>query len=1302
LWGLVTSQVTGAAEGPAKPLVVGSEQDFPPLALGQTDETAGGFTVELWKAVAQEQGLSHTLRVRPFAQLLQEFKAGEIDVLINLAQSDARREFADFTVPHVIIHGAVFVRREESQIRSEADLAGKRVIVINADLAHDYAVGRGWARQLVPVATAEEGFKLLAAGQHDALLMSKLVGLRTLAQARIKGIRVLPEQAGFHQKFSFAVRKGEAALLARLNEGLAVSKSSGRYDALYEQWLGVYDPKLLTLWDVFKIGVPLLAGLVAWQAYFLHRSRLNRQRRAAAAALQRSQEHLEAIINSVAGIVWEADAATFRFTFVSPQAERLLGYPVSQWLTELRFWTSHLHPDDREEVVRHCIKCTREQRNHELEYRMHAADGRVVWLRDFVTVVVEQDRVVKLRGIMVDITDQKRTESALRESEHKFGTLVRNNPAAIAIFTLAEGRILEANESYCRLLGYSREELIGRTTIELGLNADPAERERNVATLRREGRLQNIEASFRHRSGALRRVIIASELVELGGQPVILGIAQDITERQQAEEELRRRQQQLDALIGNLPGFVYRCRNDRDWTLEFVSRGILEITGHPPERFLRGELHFGGLIHPDDAERVWSEVQQGVRERRRYQLEYRIRRGDGSEAWVWEQGAGVHDADGQLLALEGIVTDATVRIQAEQRLRQLSSAVEQTDDSVLIANREGVIEYVNAGFEKMTGYLAAEAVGQTPRLLKSDQQPPAFFEQLWQTITAGRPFRAEFVNRCKDGTTYHEEKVITPLRNARGEITHYVSVGRDISRRKLVEAALEESRQTVERAQQIGHVGSWVSDPGPQGALAWSAEACRIFGFAPGEFDGRVETFFALVHPEDRDVVARASRAALAGTRKYDLEHRIVRRDGQVRWVHEQADVERDAAGQPVRMVGVVQDITERRQLEEQLRHAQRMDAMGQLAGGVAHDFNNLLSSILGNTELATLYPPGSREAGESLEAVLAASRRARDLVRQILAFSRRQEQQREPMQLHQVVREALDLMRASVPASVEFRSNVAVVPSVLADASEMHQVVMNLCTNAWHALPGGAGVIQVELAEAEVGEALARLQPDLRPGRYVRLTVADNGCGMDEATRARIFEPFFTTKPVGEGTGLGLAVVHGIVKSHDGGIVVSSHLGRGTTFALYFPVFEAEVVEPPAVPQPVPRGHGEHILFVDDEAPLARMGRAALKRLGYRVTAATSPMEALAIFSADPAQFDLVITDLNMPGINGTELARRLAALRPDLRLVLTTGYSAVVTRDSVFAHGFRELLPKPYDLRSLGETTHRALHGTNLTRRP
>ena len=386
-------------------------------------------------------------------------------------------------------------------------------------------------------------------------------------------------------------------------------------------------------------------------------------------------------------------------------------------------------------------------------------------------------------------------------------------------------------------------------------------------------------------------------------------------------------------------------------------------------------------------------------------------------------------------------------------------------------------------------------------------------------------------------------------------------------------------------------------------------------------------------------------------------------------------------------------EVADRKKVEAQFLQAQKMEAIGQLAGGIAHDFNNILAAILGNVELARMSPPDDPGLPESLNAIYAASRRAADLVKQILAFSRRQEQARQAIELHVVVREVVKLLRSTLSAAIEFQTNVTRTRTVLADASQIHQVVMNLCTNAAHAMKDRPGVLQVELTEVEVDAEFAQTRPDLRPGPYVSLRVADSGRGMDRATLDRIFEPFFTTKAPGEGTGLGLSVVHGIVKNHEGGITVESEPGVGSTFHLYFPVFEASVAELAPDAPPVPVGHGEHILFVDDEDQLTRLGETMLKRLGYRVTAVTHVLEAISIFRAQPDAFDLVITDLNMPVMNGTNFARQLLATRPKLKLILTTGYSATLTPEMVREMGFRELLPKPAEFHVLAATVQRVV---------
>lgn len=470
----------------------------------------------------------------------------------------------------------------------------------------------------------------------------------------------------------------------------------------------------------------------------------------------------------------------------------------------------------------------------------------------------------------------------------------------------------------------------------------------------------------------------------------------------------------------------------------------------------------------------------------------------------------------------------------------------------------------------------------------------------------------------------------------------------------------------------------------------------RILGYRPAELTGRNALEF--IHPDDvARVTAALQRAHHLDGAEVSEDFRFRHHDGGWRLVQ---SIGRSLPGEAAERQVVLnsRDVTESKNMEHQLRHAQKMEAIGQLAGGIAHDFNNILGSILGNAEHLRLLPAIGPETSECLDDIFIASRRAADLVGQILAFSRQQESTRQPLELPPVVREVLKLLRATVPAHVEFRAQLASVPAVLADPTELHSVIMNLCTNAWHALRGRSGLITVGLEEVEPDQDFIRQHPDLRSGRYVRLTVADDGCGMDEATLGRIFEPFFTTKAVGEGTGLGLAVVHGIVRSYDGCIVVQSQPGVGTSFQLYFPVFAAEA--PAAAPPPptAPRGGGEHILFVDDEEPLARLGTRMLERLGYRVTPHTDPAEALAVFRARPTDFDLVVVDYNMPGLNGTEFGAQVLEVRPVQRIILATGYSANLTPEAARDLGFRELMPKPYDLNRLGETVHRALHGDDL----
>lgn len=383
----------------------------------------------------------------------------------------------------------------------------------------------------------------------------------------------------------------------------------------------------------------------------------------------------------------------------------------------------------------------------------------------------------------------------------------------------------------------------------------------------------------------------------------------------------------------------------------------------------------------------------------------------------------------------------------------------------------------------------------------------------------------------------------------------------------------------------------------------------------------------------------------------------------------------------------------EKEDLQNRLRQAQKMEAIGTLAGGIAHDFNNILMALLGYADMALGDIPKGAPVREDIEAVVKAGNRAADLVRQILMFSRQTEQTPKPMQLKPVVMEALTLLRASLPTTIKinhsFRDDCG---EIMADPTQIHQVIMNLCTNAHHAMQEKGGVLTITGESVEVDSETFKQHPDLQPGSYIKLTVSDTGSGMDHKTMERAFEPFFTTKEVGKGTGMGLSTVHGIVTSYNGIISVDSELGKGTTFSIYLPEVKHEISDTVLESESLPQGH-ESILLVDDEEPLANLYKKMLERMGYSVTVRTSSVEALEAFQAKPDKYDLIITDQTMPNLTGIEFAKKILAIRPDMPIILATGFSEQTTPERARQIGIRDFLMKPLVAQEIGKAMRRAL---------
>ncbi|UCD77306.1 MAG: response regulator [Desulfobacterales bacterium] len=400
----------------------------------------------------------------------------------------------------------------------------------------------------------------------------------------------------------------------------------------------------------------------------------------------------------------------------------------------------------------------------------------------------------------------------------------------------------------------------------------------------------------------------------------------------------------------------------------------------------------------------------------------------------------------------------------------------------------------------------------------------------------------------------------------------------------------------------------------------------------------------------------------------------------------------------PVTMEGgdqfvIYEDITEHKRLEVHLQQAQKMEAIGTLAGGIAHDFNNILAAILGYGELLAFDMPKDTPAWQNLQAVLKSCHRAKDLVGQILAFSRQNELDLMPIQISAIVKEALKMMRASLPATIEIRRNIETSDAIVnANATQIHQVLMNLCTNASHAMREKGGVLGVTLSRFQAENSDQLPHPDLKPGTFLKLSVSDTGHGMTAKQMQRIFDPYFTTKEAGEGTGLGLAVVQGIVRAHGGAVKVQSSPEKGSVFDVYLPEMQKEVAAQPEIIQPYVTGH-ETILFVDDEQALVAMSKQMLELLGYKAVTRTSSVEAFELFQHDPGRFDLVITDMTMPNMTGEKLAGKILEIRPDIPVIMCTGYSEQITEQRAREIGIRAFVMKPLVMRDLADTIREVL---------
>jgi PAS domain S-box-containing protein len=669
----------------------------------------------------------------------------------------------------------------------------------------------------------------------------------------------------------------------------------------------------------------------------------------------------------------------------------------------------------------------------------------------------------------------------------------------------------------------------------------------------------------------------------------------------------------------------------------------------------------------------------------------------GTTYWDWTL-TPILDEKGEVEFLVFSLNDVTERKRAEDALKSASiytrSLIEASLDPLVTISPEGKITDVNRATEFITGVPREKIIGSH------------FFDYFTEAVKAREGYEEVFKRgsvrdypmaiRHVSGKVTDVLYNATVYRNEAGEVQGVFAAARDITERKQAEEALRQNERLLRNILELLPVGVWIADKNgfitygnPAGHRIWAGY--RYVGVEQfGKYKGWWLDTGKRIKPEEWGV----ARAIRKGETSLNEEIEIECFDGSHKFILNSAIPLRNEKNEISGAFVINDDITERRRTEQTIRQMQKMEALGTLAGGIAHDFNNILMPITINAEMALLdVKEGTLPPASYLQLIREAANRGQGLVKQIITFSRQKEQPRQPIEIIPVIKEALKFLRAMIPKSIEIRPSIGVESAVIsADPTQVHQVLMNLCNNAAYAMREKGGVLEVNLAKMEVDPEAADRDPDLKPRPYLRLTVRDTGHGMGREVRERAFDPFFTTKKPGDGAGMGLAVVHGIVKNHEGVITLESEVGRGTTARVFFPLVETARESEVVSRDPIPGGD-ERILLIDDEEIQILSLQQMLERLGYRVTGKKDPREALEVFRNQPGAFDLVITDQTMPKLTGAALVQEMLRLRPDLPVILYTGFSETIDEEQARALGVRDFVLKPLSMRDLAERIRRAL---------
>jgi PAS domain S-box-containing protein len=1021
------------------------------------------------------------------------------------------------------------------------------------------------------------------------------------------------------------------------------------------------------------------------------------ERKNAEQALKESEARFRAIFATAQDSIFIKDRS-FRYTLVNPALERLFGRPAAEIIgkTDLSLLgaadTERIRKQDRRVLNGEVVKGIHTVTVQDVPVTFHYIKAP---LRD------EAGEIVGICGIARDISDLKRVEAALSESEERFRMLFEYAPDAYILADM-QGEIIDCNQAAEDLAGYGREELVGNNFACLPwLDFRQQVRLADLLAQTARGEVMGpVDFTLTHKDGG---EVIAEGLslpLYIQGQNLVMTIVRDITARKQAEAALKESEARFRHISSTISDISYSCTvwPDGSHVLDWLAGAAERITGYSAEQ-IKARRCWDFLVIEADQPRFEKYI-AGLGTGASGTCELRLRHKNGGIVWVasFAKIVPIPEQPG-VFSIYGGLVDISARKQAEEALAAhlefLRLLLDTIPDPIFFKDPQGAYLGCNKAFEDFLGVTRQEIVGKSVYDLSPREQADEYHRMDLEAFQVAGPQVYESRVQAADGTRRHVVFHKATFPEPTGGVGGLVGIIMDITGLKQAEAELRESEQRFRLMAETIQDVFWIATRRIGKTVYVSPGFEYIWGRTREALYRNPKLFLETVHPEDRERVRTEIIAAREGSIPWDHEYRIIRPDGTARWIQNRGFPVRDDQGRVILFTGVATDITEHKALEGQLLQAQKMEAVGRLAGGVAHDFNNLLMAITGYGELMRAKVLRDDPLYGHLENILKAGDRAAALTQQLLTFSRQQVIQPQVIDLSRVVLDLESMLRRLIGEDLHLEVVTDRSPAVVkADPGQMGQIIMNLVVNARDAMPQG-GRLTLKISAVDLTESCNSRFGPAPPGAYVILVAQDTGVGMDEDTQAHVFEPFFTTKEPGKGTGLGLSTVYGIVKQSGGYLDLESSPGAGSAFTIYLPRLEA-VVEPSKAKIPITDSFqgDETILLVEDEDMLRGLLAKFLRLYGYTVLEARHGGEALLACERHPGPIHLMVTDVVMPQMSGRELADRLTPLRPDMKVLYMSGY----TEDALVQHGVADLsvafLQKPFRPIELARRVYAVLH--------